>query len=87
MATIHITEAEAARDFAALMEQVLGGNQVIIETGGQRVVIETRPKVFTLKDLVALQERHRDAFDDEFARDVEEARENFNRPLDASAWD
>jgi hypothetical protein len=40
--TVHITEAEAARDFAAVMRHVRGGDEVILENAaGQKAVLKS----------------------------------------------
>ena len=72
MATIHISEADAAGDFAGLMARVRAGVEVVIEK-------ESSPAVVLR---VAVEPR----VDPEFAADLEEIIRN-RRPRDTSAWD
>jgi antitoxin (DNA-binding transcriptional repressor) of toxin-antitoxin stability system len=39
MAIIHISEAEAASDFAALMARVRAGEEIVIESGSHPVAV------------------------------------------------
>jgi antitoxin (DNA-binding transcriptional repressor) of toxin-antitoxin stability system len=39
MAVIHISEAEAARDFAGLLARVRAGAEIVIENGAQPVAV------------------------------------------------
>ncbi len=39
MAIIHISEAEAASDFAALMVRIRAGDEVVIESGSHPVAV------------------------------------------------
>jgi len=36
---VHISEAEAARDFAAVMRRVRAGDEVVVENGGRAVAV------------------------------------------------
>lgn len=77
MAVIHIPEAEAARDFAGVIARVTAGEEVVIDTeAGRSVAIRAveEPRVRTLSDFVQWREEHRHLVDEDFARDVEEAR-------------
>lgn len=92
---VHISEAEAARDFSALLRRVRDGEEVVVdcEGGFEAVVKVAQPskgrKITEI--LEALREREaRQGLavpDDQFARDVAEAHERYNAPLDSSAWD
>lgn len=82
MATIHISEADAARDFAALLARVRAGAEVIIESGTAPVAVlrsdseEFRPRL--LSESIALAKKHAEELgyeprmDPEFAADLEE---------------
>ena len=79
---IHISEADAARDFAGLMARVRAGSEVIIESdaGALAVVrpagLEFRPR--PLSESIALAKKHAEALgyeprmDPNFAADLEE---------------
>ena len=81
MATIHISEADAARDFAALMARVRLGAEVIIESEARAVAVlrpaesDFRPRL--LSESIALAKRHaaesgtEPRMDPEFAADLE----------------
>ena len=95
MATIHISEAEAARDFAGLLARVREGAEVVIEKDASpsvvlRVAVEPRGRL--LSESIALAEAHakelgyEPRMDPEFAADLEEVIRN-RRPRDTSAWD
>jgi antitoxin (DNA-binding transcriptional repressor) of toxin-antitoxin stability system len=43
MATIHISEADAVRDFAAVLEHVRSGSEVVIEGDGAAVAVLVPP--------------------------------------------
>lgn len=94
MATIRITEAEAARDFAGLMAYVRAGAEVVIENGTLPVaVIHTPvPPRRSISECIALAEAHSKelghtpVMDAEFAADMEEIIAN-RAPRDTSVWD
>lgn len=93
MATIHITEAEAARDFAGLMAHVRLGAEVIIESDAHAVAV-VRPAVPAgpgrlLSEVIAAAEARGSSalLDGDFARDVEEAVAAHREPLNPPAWD
>ena len=46
MATVvHISEEEAARDFAAVMRRVRAGDEIIVEDGGTPVAVMRSPRM------------------------------------------
>ena len=84
MATIHISEAEAARDFAGQMARVRAGAEIVIEKEASpavvlRVAVEPRGRL--LSESIALAEAHAEAlgFEPEIIRN--------RKPRDTSAWD
>jgi antitoxin (DNA-binding transcriptional repressor) of toxin-antitoxin stability system len=94
MATIHISEADAARDFAGLMARVRAGVEVVIDDASPAVklsIIAARPGRL-LSESIALAEAHakelgyEPVMDAEFAADMEEIVRN-RKPRDTSAWD
>ena len=92
MATIHISESDAARDFPGLMAQVRAGADVI-ESDARAVAVvgpagdEFRPRL--LSESIALAKKHAEELgyeprmDPEFAADLEEiitSRKPWNPP-------
>ena len=94
MATIHISEAEAARDFAGLMARVRAGAEVVIENGSLMVAVlhAPVPPRRSISESIALAEArskelgHAPVMDAGFAADMEEIIRN-RKPRDTSAWD
>jgi antitoxin (DNA-binding transcriptional repressor) of toxin-antitoxin stability system len=92
---IHVSDAEAASDFAALLERVSAGAEVIIERDSRPVAVvraaET-PRGRLLSESIALAEAHaaelgnEPTLDAEFADDLKEII-NSRKPRDLSAWD
>ena len=53
MAVIHITEAEAAKDFISVMDRVRAGDEVRIETQSQSYTVVPAPTRYTKPRLVS----------------------------------
>ena len=92
MTTIHISEADAARDFAGLMARVRSGAEVVIEneTCAVAVVRPADPAPGRLlSDILAASEARGSSavLDGSFARDLEEAVNSHTEPLNPPAWD
>jgi antitoxin (DNA-binding transcriptional repressor) of toxin-antitoxin stability system len=92
MATIHIPEAEAARDFAALMAHVRAGADVAIEDHGETIAVISRPcrrPGLLLSEVIARMEARGSTatVDEDFARDIEAVIAEHREPLDPPAWD
>jgi antitoxin (DNA-binding transcriptional repressor) of toxin-antitoxin stability system len=92
MAVIHISETDAARDFASLMAHVRAGEEVVIESDARAVAV-VRPAVEgpgrLLSESIALAEARgsKATVDEDFARDVEKAINSHREPLDPPSWD
>lgn len=81
MATIHISAAEAARDFAGLLERVRAGVEIVIEDDSAPAVV-LRPAVMprgrSISESIALAEArskrlgYEPVMDADFAADMEE---------------
>jgi len=88
---IHMTEAEAATDFASVMSKVRAGAEVVIEKDALPVAVVKPPEpVLRLlsESLRLIRERGSTVtLDGGFAKDVEEAIESHREPLDPPAWD
>jgi antitoxin (DNA-binding transcriptional repressor) of toxin-antitoxin stability system len=94
MATVRISEAEAARDFAGLMARVRAGAEVIIESGPTQVAIlrALAPTRRSISESIALVEArskelgYKPVMDAAFAADLEGIIRN-RKPRDTSEWD
>lgn len=88
---IHISEKEAADDFASLMERVRSGSEVVIEENARPVAVvrPAEPYVRLLSESLRLAREHRSSatLDDGFSKDVETAIESHREPLDPPVWD
>ncbi len=96
MAVIHISEADAARDFAGLLARVRAGAEIVIESDARAVAVvrpagdEFRPRL--LSESIALAKKHAEELgyeprmDPEFAADLEEIIRN-RRPWNPPAWE
>lgn len=92
---IHVSEAEAASDFASLLDRVSAGAEVIIERDSRPVAVvrpaET-PRGRLLSESIALAKAHAEelgyepTMDADFAADLREII-NTRQPRDLSAWD
>ena len=93
---IHISEAEAARDFAGVMARVRAGAEVVIESDARAVAVmrpagdEFRPRL--LSESIALAKKHAEELgyeprmDPDFAADLEEIIRS-RRPWNPPAWE
>jgi antitoxin (DNA-binding transcriptional repressor) of toxin-antitoxin stability system len=90
----HVSEAEAASDFAALMARVRAGAEVVIENGERAVAVlhAAEPVRRSISECIALDKAHEKEtgkapiLDPDFARDVEEVLSH-RRPWNPPAWD
>jgi len=94
MASFHISEADAARDFAGLMARVRAGEEVVIESGAHPVAVirAAAPPRRSISESIAFAEAssrelgYTPVMDAGFAADLEEIIRN-RKPRDTSAWD
>lgn len=88
---IHMSEAEAATDFAAVMSRVREGAEVVIEKDARPIAVvrPAEPVLRLLSETLRLiRERGSTAtLDGGFAKDVEAAIEAHREPLDPPEWD
>lgn len=92
MATIHIPEAEAARNFAAVMAHVRAGAEVVIEKDALAVAVVTSPARkpgLLLSEVIARAEAHGSSatLDGEFGRDLEDAIASHPEAMNPPEWD
>jgi antitoxin (DNA-binding transcriptional repressor) of toxin-antitoxin stability system len=76
MATIHISEAEAIRDFAGVLARVRAGAEVVIESGAEPVAVlqaPAPPRRSIEECIVLLPADSAATIDEDFASDVEVA--------------
>jgi antitoxin (DNA-binding transcriptional repressor) of toxin-antitoxin stability system len=88
---IHISEAEAASDFASLMAHVRAGAEVVIESGTLPIAVvrpaETHVRLLSESLRLAKEHGSTATMAADFARDVEIAIESHREPLDPPSWD
>lgn len=90
VATIHISEADAARDFASLLARVRAGAEIVIESDAVPVAVlrTPAPPRRSIEECIALLPEDSTAtVDDDFARDVQEAVATHREPLNPPTWD
>jgi antitoxin (DNA-binding transcriptional repressor) of toxin-antitoxin stability system len=95
MATIRISEADAARDFPGLMDRVRAGAEVIIEKAASASVVlrvAEGPSGRLLSESIAMAKTHakemgyEPRMDPEFAADLEQIIES-RKPWNPPAWE
>jgi antitoxin (DNA-binding transcriptional repressor) of toxin-antitoxin stability system len=88
---VHLSQAEAIRDIAAILERVERGAEVVVEKDRRpTIVIQPAPRPGRLlSECIALAESHGSTLtlDEDFGKDLEEVIQNRREPLDASRWD
>ena len=92
---VHISEAEAANNFGALMERVRAGAEVIIERDAKPVAVVRPAEVVRgrpISECIALAEAHakelgyEPTLDADFAADLEEII-NSRKPRNIPTWE
>ena len=91
---IHISEAEAASNFAALLARVRAGVKVIIENGERPVAVlhPAEPVRRSISECIELAKAHEEktgkapVLDPDFAEDVEEILTH-RKPWNPPAWE
>lgn len=94
MATIHMSDTEAAEDFAGVMAHVRAGSEVVIESGNRPVAVVRSfvPVARTVSESLQLSEEYareigcKPVMDADFATDLHEIIAN-RKPRDRSAWE
>ena len=90
MAQIHMSEAEVAKNFAAALEKVRQGLEVVVEDDHQAVAVlrPAAPPRRKISEVLALMPKNSTAtMDADFAHDIEAAIEGHRSPLEPPAWD
>ena len=91
---IHLSEAEAASDFSALMARVRAGAKIVIENGERPVAVlhAAEPVRRSISDCIALAKEHEEetgkapVLDPDFAEDVEHVISN-RKPWNPPTWE
>ncbi len=89
---IHLSEAEAASDFAALMARVRSGAEVVIEDNARPVAIVLpvpEPSLRLLSESLRLAREHGSTvtLDGDFGSDLDAVINSHREPLNPPAWD
>ena len=90
MVQVHMTEAEAARDFHAVLERVREGAEVVIEQDRRPVAVIRMPAdVRLLSECIALAEARGSTvtLDEGFVKDVEEGIAGRREPWNPPSWE
>ena len=90
MAQVHISEAELARDVAAVLDRVQSGTEIVIERNAQAVAVlrAVEPKRRKLSEIMAsLSEQSTATIDPDFAADVQAFIDRHREPLRPPEWE
>jgi antitoxin (DNA-binding transcriptional repressor) of toxin-antitoxin stability system len=90
MAQVHMSGAEVSRNFAAALEKVRQGLEIVVENDHQAVAVlrPVTPPHRKISEVLALLPKNSNAtMDADFARDIEAAIESHREPLEPPAWD
>lgn len=91
---LHVSEADAVRDMASILESVRAGSDVVIERDAQPVAVvrAAAPVRRTISECIALARAHEEelgqapTLDPDFAADVEDIVHN-RKPWNSPTWD
>ena len=88
---MHVSETEAASDFASLMARVRAGAEVVIEHHARPIAVlrPAEPHVRLLSESLRLAREHGSTvtLNGDFGRDLEEIINSHREPLSPPAWD
>ena len=91
MMTVHVTEAELARDLHAVLEKVRQGVEIVIEQDSRPIAVLKAAQVQGRKIsevIAALEASGANAvIDEDFARDVEQGIKAHREPWNPPSWD
>jgi antitoxin (DNA-binding transcriptional repressor) of toxin-antitoxin stability system len=90
MTRVHMSELEVAKNFAAALEKVRQGAEVIVESNHQPVAVLSPvvPPRRRISEVLARMPKNSTAtMDAGFARDIAAAIEAHREPLEPPAWD
>jgi prevent-host-death family protein len=93
---IHVSDEEAASNFATLLDRVSAGTEVIIERNSRPVAVVRSPEAARgrlLSESIALAKAHamklgyEPTMDADFAADLEEIINSHRKPMNPPTWD
>ena len=88
---IHISDVEAASDFASLLKHVRAGSEIVIEHDSRPVAVvrPVEPSVRLLSESLRLAKEHAltASLDGDFGADLEAVVNSHREPLNPPAWD
>ena len=91
MATVHMTDSEVSSNFAAVLENIRKGLDVVVEQDHRPVALirPVTPEGRLLSDCIALAEARGSGvtLDDGFMKDVEEGIEGRSQPWNPPTWE
>jgi len=91
MGTVHLTEAELARDLHTILTQVRGGAEVVIEQDHRPIAVikPSKPAGRMISEVLAdLKARGSTVImDDDFAHDIEQGIEAQRQPWNPPSWE
>jgi antitoxin (DNA-binding transcriptional repressor) of toxin-antitoxin stability system len=91
MAQLHMTEAEVAKDFAAVLEKIQQGVEVIVERDAQPVAVIKLPQFRgrPIDECIALVKARGShaTLDEDFTKDLEDIINSHREPLTPPSWD
>jgi antitoxin (DNA-binding transcriptional repressor) of toxin-antitoxin stability system len=95
MVQVHMTEAEAARDFHAVLARVREGVEVVVEQDHRAVAVIKAPQELgrPIAECIAIARAYEERLgyapipDEDYAGDVQAGIEAYREGVDLSAWD
>ncbi len=91
MAQLHMTEAQVTKDFAAVLEKIQQGAEIIVERDAQPVAVIKLPQFRgrPIDECIALAKARGShaTLDEDFAKDLEDIINSHREPLTPPAWD
>jgi antitoxin (DNA-binding transcriptional repressor) of toxin-antitoxin stability system len=95
MAQVHMSEAEVAKNFAAVLEKVRQGTEVVVEQDHRPVAVIRTPQApgRSIDDCIALAKAYEKSLgyapvpDADFAQDVQAGIDAHREPLNPPSWD
>jgi len=89
MAVVHISEADAAKDFLAVMDRVKAGDEVRIDTSNGLLALAKMSQPVMLSEIMQrARERNSPLLpDDQFGNDVEAAIYEHSLEIAADPWE
>jgi hypothetical protein len=91
MVQLHMTDVEVAKDFAAVLEKIQQGAEVIVERDRQPIAVIKLPQFRgrPIDECIALAKARGShaTLDEDFAKDLEAIINSHREPLTPPSWD